>query len=64
VVSRRAAALDKKIVLWSVDPRDWSRPGASVITRRVLANVRSGSVILLHDGGGAAARQSPRFRRS
>jgi peptidoglycan-N-acetylglucosamine deacetylase len=52
VVSRRAAALDKRIVLWSVDPRDWSRPGASVITRRVLANVRSGSVILLHDGGG------------
>ena len=32
--------------------RDWARPGTSVIVRRVLANVRNGSVILLHDGGG------------
>jgi peptidoglycan/xylan/chitin deacetylase (PgdA/CDA1 family) len=37
---------------WSVEPRDWTRPGSSVIARRVLAKVRSGSVILLHDGGG------------
>ncbi|WP_020390953.1 polysaccharide deacetylase family protein [Kribbella catacumbae] len=52
VVSRRAAALGKKVKLWSVDPRDWSRPGTSVIVRRVLASVRSGSVVLMHDGGG------------
>jgi len=52
VVSRRAVAVGKKIVLWSVDPRDWSRPGTAVIVRRVLANIRSGSVVLLHDGGG------------
>ena len=52
VVSKRAAALGKKVKLWSVDPRDWSRPGTSVIVRRVLASVRSGSVVLMHDGGG------------
>jgi len=52
LVSRRAATLGKQIKLWSVDPRDWTRPGKAVIARRVLANVRSGSVILLHDGGG------------
>ncbi|MGW5192934.1 polysaccharide deacetylase family protein [Kribbella sp. NPDC004138] len=51
-VYSRAAALGKKIRLWTVDPRDWSRPGSSVIVRRVLDNVHSGSVILLHDGGG------------
>jgi peptidoglycan/xylan/chitin deacetylase (PgdA/CDA1 family) len=51
-VYARADALGKKIRLWTVDPRDWSRPGTSVIVRRVLDNVRSGSVILLHDGGG------------
>jgi peptidoglycan-N-acetylglucosamine deacetylase len=51
-VYSRAAALGKKIRLWTVDPRDWSRPGTSVIIRRVLDNVRSGSVVLLHDGGG------------
>ncbi|TCO34012.1 peptidoglycan/xylan/chitin deacetylase (PgdA/CDA1 family) [Kribbella steppae] len=52
LVARRAATLGKTIKLWSVDPRDWTRPGKSVIARRVLANVRSGSVVLLHDGGG------------
>ena len=39
-------------ILWTVDPRDWSRPGTSTIVNRVLANVRAGSRILMHDGGG------------
>jgi peptidoglycan/xylan/chitin deacetylase (PgdA/CDA1 family) len=52
LVSRRAAALGKSIRVWTVDTRDWSRPGTSVIVRRALANVHSGSVILMHDGGG------------
>jgi peptidoglycan/xylan/chitin deacetylase (PgdA/CDA1 family) len=39
-------------ILWTVDPRDWSRPGPTAIVNRVLANVRDGSRILLHDGGG------------
>lgn len=39
-------------ILWTVDPRDWSRPGTWSIVNRVLANVRSGSRILMHDGGG------------
>lgn len=51
-VRARAAGLGKKIVLWTVDPRDWSRPGASAIRSRVLSQVRPGSVVLLHDGGG------------
>ena len=51
-VYRRAASLGKTIKLWTLDPRDWSRPGTSAIIRRVLNNVRSGSVILFHDGGG------------
>ncbi|MEU4114243.1 polysaccharide deacetylase family protein [Kitasatospora sp. NPDC028055] len=51
-VRSRAAALGKQVVLWSVDPADWSRPGAAAIRSRVLDNVRPGSVILLHDGGG------------
>lgn len=51
-VYRRAAGLNKSVQLWTVDPRDWQRPGASVIANRVLSRVRTGSVILLHDGGG------------
>ncbi|HUS79730.1 MAG TPA: polysaccharide deacetylase family protein, partial [Armatimonadota bacterium] len=37
--------------LWSVDTRDWTAPGASVVASRVLNNVRDGSVVLMHDGG-------------
>ena len=39
-------------VLWDVDTNDWRRPGAGVIASRVLSQVRPGSIILMHDGGG------------
>lgn len=42
----------QRLILWTVDPRDWSRPGTWVIVSRVLAQVRPGARILLHDGGG------------
>jgi peptidoglycan/xylan/chitin deacetylase (PgdA/CDA1 family) len=47
-----AASLGLSTILWNVDPRDWSRPGASVIIQRVLDAVHNGSIILMHDGGG------------
>jgi peptidoglycan/xylan/chitin deacetylase (PgdA/CDA1 family) len=37
---------------WSVDPRDWSRPGVASIVANIMRNTRSGSIILEHDGGG------------
>ena len=37
---------------WSVDPRDWSRPGVRAIVRTIVSDTRTGSVILEHDGGG------------
>jgi len=37
---------------WSVDPRDWSRPGVRAIVRDIVAGTRTGSIILEHDGGG------------
>jgi peptidoglycan/xylan/chitin deacetylase (PgdA/CDA1 family) len=37
---------------WSVDPRDWSRPGVAAIVGNVMRNTRTGSIILEHDGGG------------
>lgn len=36
-------------ILWSVDPQDWRRPGASVVARRILQGSRPGSIILSHD---------------
>jgi peptidoglycan/xylan/chitin deacetylase (PgdA/CDA1 family) len=37
---------------WSVDPRDWSRPGVASIVTNIMRNTRTGSIILEHDGGG------------
>jgi peptidoglycan/xylan/chitin deacetylase (PgdA/CDA1 family) len=37
---------------WSVDPRDWSRPGVAAIVDNIMDNTRTGSIILEHDGGG------------
>ena len=37
---------------WSVDPRDWARPGVSSIVSTIMRTTRSGSIILEHDGGG------------
>ncbi len=51
-VKAAAAALNQRIILWTVDPRDWAKPGAAAISARVLAAVHPGSVVLLHDGGG------------
>jgi peptidoglycan/xylan/chitin deacetylase (PgdA/CDA1 family) len=47
-----AAAQARMVPLdWSDDPRDWSRPGVTAITRRLLA-ARPGQILLCHDGGG------------
>jgi peptidoglycan-N-acetylglucosamine deacetylase len=48
--SIRAAGL--RPLGWSVDPRDWERPGADEIVRRVLSATTTGSIILNHDAGG------------
>jgi len=37
---------------WSVDPRDWSRPGTRKIAEVLLGRTRPGSIVLAHDGGG------------
>jgi peptidoglycan/xylan/chitin deacetylase (PgdA/CDA1 family) len=37
---------------WSVDPRDWARPGVREIVSNIMANTATGSIILEHDGGG------------
>ncbi|MEV6973608.1 polysaccharide deacetylase family protein [Kitasatospora sp. NPDC093806] len=37
---------------WSVDPRDWSRPGTPAIVSAVQTQLKPGGVVLLHDGGG------------
>ena len=36
-------------ILWSVDPQDWRRPGASVVSRRIVSGARQGGIVLAHD---------------
>ncbi|MEA2437677.1 MAG: peptidoglycan-N-acetylglucosamine deacetylase [Thermoleophilaceae bacterium] len=40
------------MVLWSVNPQDYYRPGAKTIVSRTLANMHPGAIVLMHDGGG------------
>ncbi|MBM2831308.1 MAG: polysaccharide deacetylase [Dehalococcoidia bacterium] len=39
-----------RVVLWDVDGRDWERPSAAELARRIVARVKPNSVVLLHDG--------------
>jgi peptidoglycan/xylan/chitin deacetylase (PgdA/CDA1 family) len=43
-----------RVMMWSVDPRDWARPGVSIVVNRVLSGARPGSIILLHTIGPTA----------
>ncbi|MHB1534214.1 MAG: polysaccharide deacetylase family protein [Acidimicrobiales bacterium] len=37
---------------YSIDPRDWSRPGVAAIVRAVVGAAIPGGVVDMHDGGG------------
>lgn len=37
------------VILWSVDPNDWKRPGADVVARRLVAGAHPGAILLAHD---------------
>jgi peptidoglycan/xylan/chitin deacetylase (PgdA/CDA1 family) len=43
------------MVLWTVDTKDYSRPGVSRISYTALSGARPGAIILMHDGGGNRA---------
>ena len=54
-VVKIARSLGLLTIQWNVDPKDWTRPGASVIASRVLSAVHPGAIVELHDGGGDRA---------
>ncbi len=41
---------------WSVDPKDWTRPGTAHIIRVAQSGRQDGGGLLLHDGGGNRAQ--------
>lgn len=49
--------------LWDIDPRDWKKPGAAVIAKRVVSRADPGDVSLMHDGGGNRSQSVRALKR-
>jgi peptidoglycan/xylan/chitin deacetylase (PgdA/CDA1 family) len=47
-----AGSLGMRTINWDVDPQDWSLPGTEAIYSNIVSHAQSGSIILMHDGGG------------
>lgn len=66
-VTNAAAARNVSVVMWDVDPRDWTDPGPSALASRVISKLHPGAIILMHDGAGhgrQAAAALPRIVRA
>ncbi len=48
------AVIDRgyRVILWSIDSRDWQGPGRDRIRNTVLNAVHDGAIVLFHSGGG------------
>ncbi|MEG4021471.1 polysaccharide deacetylase family protein [Microcoleus sp. S13C4] len=53
VLSYLVSQMHKKLIMWDVDSHDYEETlTAEDIANRVIHNVRSGSIVVMHDGGG------------
>ena len=53
VLSYLVSQMHKKLIMWDVDSQDYEKTlTAEDIANRVIENVRSGSIVVMHDGGG------------
>jgi len=53
VLSYLVSQMHKKLIMWDVDSHDYEKTlTAEDIANRVIHNVRSGSIVVMHDGGG------------
>lgn len=48
-VIKAAAELDYTLVLWNIDTRDWAHTPPERIADKVLNNIHSGDIVLMHD---------------
>jgi len=51
-IEATAKAEAQQVLLWTVDTKDYTRPPPPAILGAVLANIKPGGVVLMHDGGG------------
>lgn len=65
LTNRRVAAVAKSLhlaqILWQVDSEDWKNRNADVVARRVLADMRRGAVVLMHDIHSTSISAVPRI---
>jgi peptidoglycan-N-acetylglucosamine deacetylase len=53
VLSYLLSQMHKKLIMWDVDSQDYEKTHtAEEIANQVIDNVRSGSIVVMHDGGG------------
>lgn len=60
-VKTNARSRKLKLILWSVDPRDWSEPATDELVERVVSHVHNGSNILLHSNHLATVKALPKI---
>ena len=51
-----ASSLHMRTIIWTVDAIDYRKPSPGVMVRRVMSQLKPGSIILMHDGGGDRSR--------
>ena len=51
-----ASSLGLRTIMWTVDSIDYRKPAPSTMVRRVMRQLKPGSIILMHDGGGDRSR--------
>ena len=51
-INTMARTLGMLPITWSVDSKDWTRPGVKQIVANALKGAVPGGIILMHDGGG------------
>ncbi|WP_405170242.1 polysaccharide deacetylase family protein [Paenibacillus sp. FSL H8-0280] len=52
------------IILWSVDSLDWKSRNAQAVNKEVAKNIRSGSIVLMHDIHASTADALPQMLKS
>lgn len=62
-VVNAASAQQLTTVLWTLDPFDWTEPGANITVQRVLASATPGGVILLHSNHAQTVEAVPEIVR-
>jgi peptidoglycan-N-acetylglucosamine deacetylase len=50
-----AAAMQLRVLGWTVDSADYLKSPADALVARVMSQIRPGAIVLLHDGGGDRA---------